>query len=111
MKFLIIGKPKEELSTLPPNVLRPLVEASTAAVIKQKNEGKFSEIYWIPGSSATVTIGECKSAEDLMKNFSDVPIAFYYNYETYPLADFNETMKITIEKLKEAEKMMPPTPK
>jgi len=111
MKFLIIGKPREAVSTLPPALLRQLVEASTAATNKQKKEGKISEIYWIPGAATTVTLGECKTAEEMVKMYNEIPIAMYYGYEVYPLADFNESMKTIIETLKQAEKMMPAPPK
>jgi hypothetical protein len=33
------------------------------------------------------------------------------DFETYPLANFNESMKIDIEALKAAEKMFPGPPK
>ena len=111
MKFLMIGKARDALFTLPPGLVRQLTEASTTATIKQKKEGKFQEIYWIPGGAATVTIGECKTAEEMVKNFNEIPIATYFNYEIFQLADFTESMKIITEKFKEAEKMMASTPK
>jgi len=42
--------------------------------------------------------------------FSEIPIAPYYAYEMYPLADFNESMKTIIETLKQAERMFPAAP-
>jgi muconolactone delta-isomerase len=111
MKFLMISKPREAIFTLPPALLRQLTEASLAAANKQKKEGKILEIYWIPGSTCGVAIGECKTGEEMVKNFGEMPINAFYSYEVYPLADFNESMKMLIERLKEAEKMMPAPPK
>jgi muconolactone delta-isomerase len=111
MKFLTIGKFKDIGLTLPPALTRQLLEASVPIANQQKKEGKILEFYWIPGAAAYVTIGECKTAEEMVKNFNVVPISAYMGYEIYPLADYNESMKIIIERLKEAEKMMPGTPK
>jgi len=106
MKFLIIGKQNNAARTLPPALARQLTEESVAATNQQKKEGKIQEIYWIPGVYSTVTLGECKDAVEMVSIFSDLPIADYYDYEIFPLADFNESMKILIESLKRAEKMM-----
>jgi muconolactone delta-isomerase len=106
MKFLIIGKQKDSARTLPPALARQLTEESVAAANQQKKEGLILEIYWIPGAYSTVTLGECKSAEEMVKIFSDQSIAAYYDYEIHPLADFNESMNILIERLKRSEKMM-----
>jgi cysteine synthase len=45
--------------------------------------------------------GAIRRAEEMVKNFNEAPIANYMSFETFPLADFNESMKIIIEKLKE----------
>jgi muconolactone delta-isomerase len=111
MKFLMIGKPRDVVYTLPPALGRQLTEASVVAANKQKKEGKFQELYWIPGAATCVTLGECKTAEEMVKNFNEIPWNAFYAYEIYPLADFNESMKIIIERFKEAEKMMPASPK
>ena len=47
----------------------------------------------------------------MVKDFNAVPISAYMGYEIYPLADYNESMKILIERLKQAEKMMPNAPR
>jgi muconolactone delta-isomerase len=111
MKFLTIGKPKDALYTLPPAFTRQLIEATVAATNKLKKEGKFQEIYWIPGAGTAVAIAECKTAEEMVKNLNEIPISAFYGYEMYMLADFNESTKIIIDRLKEAEKMMPAPPK
>jgi hypothetical protein len=110
MKFLIIGKLKDAISTLPQALRRQLTEASIAATNKQKKEGKFEEIYYLPGGGLVI-IGGCKTAEEMVRNFNEIPINAFYSYEIYPLADFDESMKIIIERLKEAEKMMPAPPR
>jgi len=111
MKFLVIGKPREALFMLPLALARQLTEASVIAMNKQKKEGKLLEIYWIPGAATTVSLYECKTAEEMVKNFNEVPITMFYSFESYQLADFNEAMKIVIERVKEMEKIMPAPPK
>jgi muconolactone delta-isomerase len=111
MKFLVIGKPREALFTLPLALGRQLTEASLTAINKQKKEGKLLEIYWIPGATTGVSLYECKTAEEMVKNLNEIPISMFYGFESYPLADFNESMKIIIERTKEMEKMMLGAPK
>jgi muconolactone delta-isomerase len=111
MKFLVIGKPREALFTCPLALTRQLTEASLPVMNKQKKEGKLLEIYWIPGAATTVSLYECKTAEEMVKNFNEIPITVFYGFESYQLADFNEAMKIIIERTKEMEKMMPGAPK
>ena len=111
MKFLILGKMKDIGLALPPALGRQLMEASVAVVNKQKKEGKIEQVYWIPGAGTSVSIGECKTAEELMRNLNEAPTADYFGFEISPLADFNESMKILVEKMKEAEKMMVSSPK
>jgi len=111
MKFLVIGKPREALFTLPLALLRQLVETSVTAMNKQKKEGKLLEMCWIPGAATTVSLYECKTAEEMVKNFIEIPITLYYSSESYPLADFNEAMKIAMETAKQMEKIMPAPPK
>jgi muconolactone delta-isomerase len=111
MKFLIIGDMKDTVSALPPAVIRQLVEATNAAVSKQKKAGKLLETYWIPGWSRTVGIGEAKSAEEIVQNFSEIPMAPFMNNEVYPLADYNESAKTILKAFKAAEKMMSSPPR
>ena len=111
MKFLTIGKFKDVGLTIPPALTRQLLEASVSIANQQKKEGKILEFYWIPGAATYVTIGECKTAEEMVKDFNAVPISAYMGYEIYPLADYNESMKIIIERLKQTEKMMPNAPR
>ena len=111
MKFLVIGKQSEVISTVPLALGRQLMEASITAINKQKKEGKILEIYWIPGAGTIVSLYECKTAEEMVKNFIEIPITLYYSSESYPLADFNETMKIAMEAAKQMEKIMPAPPK
>ncbi len=107
MKFLIIARPRDALFTLPAALARQLIEASTVAINKQTREGRIQESYWIPGAGASVTIKESITAEDLEKDFNDMPIATYYNHEIHPLADYNESIRMITEKLKVVEKLTP----
>ena len=107
MKFLITGKMKDMALAVPIPLYRQLTEAGVAVINKQKKEGKVQEAYWIPGVGTTVIIGEANTAEELVKNFNEAPISAYMSFEIFPLADFNESMKIIIERLKAAEKLFP----
>jgi muconolactone delta-isomerase len=111
MKFLFIGETRDVGIALPPALIRQLLEATVAAMNQLKKEGKILEVYFIPGAASFVTLGEFKTAEEMVKNFNMMPFATYMNFEIHPLADFNESMKIIIEKLKQAEKMMAGAPK
>lgn len=119
MKFLVIGKPREVAFTVPIHdrlaLSKQLTEASVTAMNKQKKEGKLLEIYWIPGAATIVSLYECKTAEEMVKNFMEIPITAYYSFESYQLADFNEAMKIAMETametMKQMEKVMPAPPK
>jgi muconolactone delta-isomerase len=105
MKFLTIGSIKE--INPPPSVVRQLLEAGHAVLNQQKKAGKVLESYYIPGWRRVVAIRESKSAEELDKDISEMPCSALLNLEVYPLADYDESLKIILEGLKAAEKMMP----
>jgi muconolactone delta-isomerase len=63
------------------------------------------------GSGRSMVIAEAKSAEEIVQRISSLPIGGFMDYETYPLANFSESMKAHIEALKAAEKMFPMPPK
>lgn len=111
MKFLTIGKTRDVGLAQSPALIRQLLEATVAAVNQQKKEGKILEVYFIPGAASFVTLGEFKTAEEMVKFFNTMPFATYMDFQNYPLADYNESMKIIMEKFKAAEKMMPGAPK
>jgi hypothetical protein len=54
-----------------------------------------------------MVIAEAKSAEEIVQRISALPIGGLMDYETYPLANFNDSLKAEIEALKTAEKMFP----
>ena len=111
MKFLIMCTVKDTMSTLPPAINRQLLEASAAWVNEQKKAGKVLEIYEIPGWARTIVIAEHPSAEDVAQTLAGVPMGGFLNFEVYPLADFNESMKANIEAAKAAEQLFPCAPK
>jgi len=111
MKFLTISRSKDTMSTLPPSVLRQLMEATVAYMDEGRKKGAFLEYYFIPGWDRAVVISEAKSAEEIVQSISGLPIGSFLDIEVYPLADPNESMKIFIESLKAAEKMFPVPPK
>lgn len=111
MKFLTIAKMKDTMSTLPPAVSRQLMEATLALMNQEMKAGRILEAYFMAGSGRSMVIGENKSAEELVQVISTLPIGGFMDFETYPLADFNESMKAYIESMKAAEKMFPGPPK
>ncbi|MCK4369007.1 MAG: hypothetical protein KAV68_05000 [Dehalococcoidales bacterium] len=102
---------KDTASTLPPSVMRHLMEATAAYMAQEKKAGKFLEYYFIPGWNRSMVIAEVKSAEEIIKNISALPISGFMDFEVYPLADPYESMKTFIESLKTAEKMFPGPPR
>jgi len=111
MKFLTISKMKGTASTVPPSVMRQLMEA-TADVMKQAMKtGSVLEYYFIPGWDRVVTISEVKSAEEINQRLCELPVGGFLDFEVYPLADPFESMKSYIEALKTAEKMFPVPPR
>lgn len=111
MKFLGISSLKDTISTLPPAVSRQLMEATADWVNQQKKAGTILEIYFMAGWNRTVVIMEQKSAEEVVRNMSTIPMQAFMNFETYPLADFNESLKAFIESIKAAEQMFPGPPR
>jgi len=111
MKFLTIAKMKDTASTVPPSVMRPLMEATLDLMNQNKKAGKILEMYFMAGSGRSMVIGESKSAEELVQVISTLPVGGFMDFETYPLADFNESMKAHIESMKAAEKIFPGPPK
>ena len=111
MKFLIISSLKDTVSTLPPAISRQLMEASVAWVNQQKQAGKVLEIYSLAGWGRTAAICEHPSAEDVAQTLAGVPMGGFMDFEVYPLADFNESMKAHIEAAKAAEQLFSCAPK
>jgi muconolactone delta-isomerase len=107
MKFLIITKVKDTAASLPPAMARQLLEATMAYMNQHKKEGKILEFYHIPGWGRFVVIGENKSAEEIAQNIIGMPTAVITDFEVYPLADFNESIKMYIETFKMAETLFP----
>jgi muconolactone delta-isomerase len=111
MKFLIISKIKDAATMLPPSVMRPLMEATLNAVNQEMKPGGILEAYFMAGSGRAMVITEAKSAEEIVQRISALPMGGFMDFETYALANFNESMKADIEALKAAEKMFPAPPK
>jgi muconolactone delta-isomerase len=111
MKFLTISKMKETASTVPPSMMRPLMEATLDLMNQEMKAGGISEAYFMAGCSRSMVIFEANSAEEIVQRISALPIGGLMDFETCPLADFNESMKVHIENLKTAEKIFPGPPK
>jgi hypothetical protein len=111
MKFLTISKMKDTASTVPPSVMRPLMETTRDLMNQEMKSGGISEAYFMAGSGRSMVISEAKSAEEIVQRISALPVAGFMDFETYLLADFSEAMKIHIEAIKAAEKMFPGQPR
>ena len=111
MKFLTIAKMKDTASTLPPSVSRRLMEATLDLMNQEMKAGRILEAYFMAGSGRSMVISEAKSAEEIVQRISALPIGGFMDFETYPLADFNASMKAFIESMKAAEKMFPGPPR
>jgi muconolactone delta-isomerase len=111
MKFLSMSKIKDTASMVPPSVMRPLMEATLSVMNQEMKAGRILEAYFMAGSGRAAVIFEAKSAEEIVQMIMALPIAGFMDFETYPLADFNESMKMDIAALKTAEKVFPTPPK
>ena len=111
MKFLTISSVKDIAYTLPPSVSRQLLEASFDGMKQQMKAGKILEAYALAGWSRYIVISEGDSAEEISQRIISNPVGGFMNFEVYPLAGFDETMKAIIESMKAAEKMMPGPPR
>ncbi len=110
MKLLVIGKPKDAMTTLPPGLIRQLWETSLVALGQQKGAGRFLEGYSSPTGHA-IAILDYKDADEWMKEQTSVPIVRYYDWEVYPLAHLEEGMNSLLGSLKAAERLMSATAK
>jgi muconolactone delta-isomerase len=106
MKFLTITTMKDTISMVPPSIARQIMETSLAQLDELKKAGKIVEIYAIPGGGG-VAICEHPSVEDLAQTLEAIPMAGFMNMEVYPLADFGEVMKVSLESIKRAEQLFP----
>jgi muconolactone delta-isomerase len=111
MKFLTISKMKDTASTVPPSVMRQLMEATYDLMKQETKAGRILEYYFIPGWERVIAISEVKSAEEINQRLTDLPVGAFLDFEVYPLADAFESMKTYIESMKAAEKMFPGPPK
>ena len=111
MKFLTISKMKDAAATVPPSVMRQLMEATVEVMKQESKAGKVLEYYFIPGWDRMVAISEVKNAEEIVKLLSDLPVGGFLDFEIYPLADAFESMKTYIESMKAVEKMFPGPPR
>jgi len=107
MKFLTISKMKDTASTVPPSIMRPLMEATLDLMNQEMKAGRILEAYFMVGWGRSMVIAEAKSAEEIVQRISALPVGGFMDFETYPLASFNESMKVNIEAFKAAEKMFP----
>jgi muconolactone delta-isomerase len=110
MKLLCITKVKDSFLTMPPAVMRQILELSMAAMEQQKRQGKVLEYYYSPAGYQIVIL-EYKDAEEWAKDQLSIPVLTYVDNEIYPLTEGFAVLKGMIEAMKMAEKMMPGAPK
>ena len=109
MKFLCITKVKDSLLTMPPAVMRQILEASAAAIEQQKKQGTVLEFYYSP-AGYNIIILEYNDAEEWAKEQLSVPVLTYLDIQVYPLTDGSTTINAMIEVLKATEQTMPGAP-
>jgi muconolactone delta-isomerase len=84
------------------------MEATVDYLKQMKQSGKILEAYALAGSEQTMTISELDSPGEIAQMIAGVPMGAFINFETYPLADFEEMMNYQIESAKKAEQLFPP---
>jgi muconolactone delta-isomerase len=82
------------------------MEATVAWVNQKMKEGVCLEAYVIPGKNGSAAIVEYKTAEDMNRDFAEMPVGMFMDNEVYPLAQWS-SINDSIEALKRAEQMMP----
>ena len=107
MKFVTFASLKDTVSMIPVATSRQLMEATVDYLKQMKQSGKILEAYALAGSERTMTIAELDSPEEITKIIAGVPMGAFLDFETYPLADFEEMMKYQIESAKKAEQLFP----
>jgi muconolactone delta-isomerase len=110
MKFLFISSLKDVAFTVPPPVMRQLMEASLAWVNQKKKEGVILEMYELAGCNRWAVICQHESAESMVQIISTMPFNSFMNHDIHALADYNTAMKAYIESVKASEQMMPGPP-
>jgi len=108
VKFITFASLKDTVSMIPAATSRQLMEATVGYLKQLKQSGKILEAYALAGSARTLTISELDSPEEIAQMIAGVPLGPFLNWETYPLADFEEMMKYQIESAKKAEQLSPP---
>jgi len=108
VKFVTFASLKDTVSMIPAATSRQLMEATVGYLKQMKQSGKILEAYALAGSERTMTISELDSPEEIAQMIAGVPLGPFLNWETYPLADFEEMMKYEIESAKKAEQLFPP---
>ncbi len=81
------------------------MEATIAWLDGVKKAGKLLEFYAI-SDGRYVVICEERSADDAVKTLASCPAAGFMHNEMYALADGFAPMKVVIENLKQAEKLV-----
>ncbi len=110
MKILCITKVKDSFLTMPPAVMRQILEISAAAIEQLKKQGKVLEYYYSP-AGYNIVILDYKDAEEWAKDQLSIPVLTYVDTEVYPLTEGLVALKGMIEAIKMSEKMMPGGPK
>jgi muconolactone delta-isomerase len=107
MKFLIISSYKDAMSTLPPAMVRQMSEGMLGWMNQQRQAGKVLEAYVVPAWKRGVVIYEFESAEQITRVLPGMPGFGFMDFEIYPLADFDESVKNLVEALKKVEQLFP----
>jgi muconolactone delta-isomerase len=88
MRFLVVS----QVSTLPPELAIPLLEAHEAYAKAYLSKGKFEQVFAFAGAPAGGCIAEVGSLEELDAIMSEYPLGPFSQTEVYPLIDLFESL-------------------
>ena len=74
MKFLLTSTVKDTMSTLPPAVVRQLLEATLAWLNQQRQAGTLLESYVVPGWGLNIAIWQQETADEVAQTLIGCPL-------------------------------------
>jgi len=107
VKFLLISSYKDTMTTLPPAVARQMSEGMLGWMQQQRQAGRVLDAYVIPAWKRAVLICDFESGDQITQILPGMPGFGFMDFEVYPLADFDGSVKYFVEALKKAEQLMP----
>lgn len=101
MKVLVITRMKEMYYSFPPEVMLGMLKGSIEFIQRNRSSGKCKFIYNVPGKDMTVSIFEYDTPGEMDEMLNGYALSTFMDYELHILSDFDDSMKRTIDLLKE----------